>query len=109
LPGRDLEVDDESIGHAAESLRLLRAEVMRRAERLKALGRELCPDKRTTRAIAAKRSLRLWPVVCVIGEAQNLFAHPGHGKGRTPAANRGLSLYGPRPEPGEASAKTEVN
>ncbi len=43
-------VDDESIGYAAESLRLLRAEVMRRTERLKALDRELCPDKRTTRA-----------------------------------------------------------
>jgi S-DNA-T family DNA segregation ATPase FtsK/SpoIIIE len=73
-------VDDESIGYAAESLRLLRAEVMRRTERLKALDRELCPDKRTTRAIAAKRSLRLWPLVCIIDEAQNLFAHPDHGK-----------------------------
>jgi DNA segregation ATPase FtsK/SpoIIIE, S-DNA-T family len=73
-------VDDESIGYAAESLHQLRAEVMRRTERLKALDRELCPDKRTTRQIAAKRSLRLWPVVCVIDEAQNLFAHPAHGK-----------------------------
>jgi DNA segregation ATPase FtsK/SpoIIIE, S-DNA-T family len=73
-------VDDESIGYAAESLRLLRAEIMRRTERLKALPRELCPDKRTTRQIAAKRSLKLWPLVCVIDEAQNLFAHPGHGK-----------------------------
>jgi DNA segregation ATPase FtsK/SpoIIIE, S-DNA-T family len=73
-------VDDESIGYAAESLRLLRAEVMRRTERLKALDRELCPDKRVTRQIAAKRSLRLWPVVCIIDEAQNLFAHPEHGK-----------------------------
>ena len=73
-------VDDESIGYAAESLRLLRAEVMRRTERLKALDRELCPDKRVTRQIAAKRSLKLWPLVCVIDEAQNLFAHPEHGK-----------------------------
>jgi DNA segregation ATPase FtsK/SpoIIIE, S-DNA-T family len=73
-------VDDESIGYAAESLRLLRAEVMRRTERLKALPRELCPDKRVTRQIAGKRSLRLWPLVAIIDEAQNLFAHPGHGK-----------------------------
>jgi S-DNA-T family DNA segregation ATPase FtsK/SpoIIIE len=73
-------VDDESIGYAAESLRLLRAEIMRRTERLKALDRAVCPDKRTTRQIAAKRSLRLWPLVCVIDEAQNLFAHPEHGK-----------------------------
>jgi DNA segregation ATPase FtsK/SpoIIIE, S-DNA-T family len=73
-------VDDESIGYAAESLRLLRSEIMRRTERLKALDRAVCPDKRTTRQIAAKRSLKLWPIVCVIDEAQNLFAHPGHGK-----------------------------
>ena len=73
-------VDDGSVEYAAESLRLLRAEVGRRTERLKVLDRELCPDKRVTRAIAAKRSLRLWPVICVIDEAQNLFAHPQHGK-----------------------------
>jgi DNA segregation ATPase FtsK/SpoIIIE, S-DNA-T family len=73
-------VDDESIGYAAESLRLMRAEVMRRTERLKALDRELCPDKRVIRQIAAKRSLKLWPIVAIIDEAQNLFAHPEHGK-----------------------------
>jgi DNA segregation ATPase FtsK/SpoIIIE, S-DNA-T family len=73
-------VDDESIGYAAESLRLLRAEIMRRTERLKALPREVCPDKRVTRQIAAKASLRLRPLVCIIDEAQNLFAHPDHGK-----------------------------
>jgi DNA segregation ATPase FtsK/SpoIIIE, S-DNA-T family len=73
-------VDDESIAYAAESLRLLRAEIMKRTERLKALDRAVCPDKRTTRQIAAKRSLKLWPLACVIDEAQNLFAHPGHGK-----------------------------
>ncbi len=73
-------VDDESIGYAAESLRQLRAEIMKRTERLKGLDRTVCPDKRTTRQIAAKRSLKLWPVVCVIDEAQNLFTHPQHGK-----------------------------
>jgi S-DNA-T family DNA segregation ATPase FtsK/SpoIIIE len=46
-------VDDESIGYAAKSLRLLRAEGMRLTERLKALDRALCPDKRVTRQIAA--------------------------------------------------------
>jgi DNA segregation ATPase FtsK/SpoIIIE, S-DNA-T family len=73
-------VDDESIGYAAESLHLLRAEIMRRTERLKALDRELCPDKRVTRQIAAQRQLRLRPIVAVIDEAQNLFAHAQHGK-----------------------------
>ena len=73
-------IDDESIGRAAESLRLLRQEIERRAERLKALPRELCPDKRVTREIAQRRSLKLWPVMCVIDEAQNLFTHPEVGK-----------------------------
>jgi DNA segregation ATPase FtsK/SpoIIIE, S-DNA-T family len=73
-------VDDQSIGYAAESLRLLRRELEQRTERLKALPRELCPDKRVTREIAARRSLRLWPVACVIDELQNLFAHEKFGK-----------------------------
>jgi DNA segregation ATPase FtsK/SpoIIIE, S-DNA-T family len=73
-------VDAPSIAYAAQSLQLLRAEVMRRTERLKALDRALCPDKRVTRQIAGKRSLRLWPLVCVIDEAQNLFADSEHGK-----------------------------
>jgi DNA segregation ATPase FtsK/SpoIIIE, S-DNA-T family len=73
-------VDAESIAYAAESLKLLRAEIMRRTERLKALPRELCPDKRTTRQIAGKRSLKLHPLACIIDEAQNLMADPEHGK-----------------------------
>jgi DNA segregation ATPase FtsK/SpoIIIE, S-DNA-T family len=73
-------VDDSSIAYAAESLQLLRAEVMRRTERLKALPRDLCPDKRVTRQIAGKASLKLRPIVCIVDEAQNLFADPQHGK-----------------------------
>jgi S-DNA-T family DNA segregation ATPase FtsK/SpoIIIE len=73
-------IDDPSIAYAAESLKLLRAEIARRTERLRALPREVCPDKRTTRQIAAKRSLKLWPVACVIDEAQNLFSHEKYGR-----------------------------
>jgi S-DNA-T family DNA segregation ATPase FtsK/SpoIIIE len=73
-------IDDPSIGYAAESLKLLRAEIGRRTERLRALPREVCPDKRTTRQIAAKRSLKLWPIACVVDEAQNLFSHEKYGK-----------------------------
>jgi S-DNA-T family DNA segregation ATPase FtsK/SpoIIIE len=72
-------IDDESIAYAADSLRLLRAEVMRRTGVLKQLPRDLCPDKRVTREIAERRSLGLAPLVCVIDECQNLFAHPGYG------------------------------
>jgi S-DNA-T family DNA segregation ATPase FtsK/SpoIIIE len=73
-------IDDASVGYAAESLKLLRAETERRAPRLKALDRAVCPDKRVTREIGSKRSLKLWPIACIIDEAQNLFSHPKYGK-----------------------------
>jgi len=73
-------IHDEAIAYAAESLKLLKAEISRRTERLKALDRAICPDKRVTRDIAARRSLRLWPIVCIVDEAQNLFAHEKYGR-----------------------------
>jgi S-DNA-T family DNA segregation ATPase FtsK/SpoIIIE len=73
-------IDDASIGYAAESLKLLKAEIGRRTERLRALPRELCPDKRVTREIAKRRSLKLWPIECTIDECQNLFGHDKYGK-----------------------------
>ena len=73
-------IHDEAIAYAAESLRLLRREIERRTERLKALDRALCPDKRVTREIGARRSLKLWPVACVIDECQNLFGHEKYGR-----------------------------
>jgi DNA segregation ATPase FtsK/SpoIIIE, S-DNA-T family len=73
-------IDDESIGYAAESLRMLRHEVMERSARLKKLDRALCPDKKVTREIANRRSLRLHPLVCTIDECQNLFGHEKYGK-----------------------------
>jgi S-DNA-T family DNA segregation ATPase FtsK/SpoIIIE len=73
-------IDDPSIAYAAESLKLLRAEIGRRTERLRALPREVCPDKRTTKQIAARRSLKLWPIACIVDEAQNLFGHEKYGK-----------------------------
>ncbi|MGW3735055.1 cell division protein FtsK [Streptomyces sp. NPDC005148] len=73
-------IDDESVKYAAESMALLREEVMRRAAAIKKLPRDLCPDKRITREIANKRSLKLWPLLGVFDECQNLFAHPKYGK-----------------------------
>lgn len=52
-------IDDESTGYAAASLRMLRAELERRAPRLKALPTDVCPHKKTTRQIAARRALKL--------------------------------------------------
>jgi len=73
-------IDDESIGYAAASLRMLRAEIEKRAPRLKELPREVCPDRKITRQIAGRRALKLWPLACVIDECQNLYAHPKYGK-----------------------------
>jgi S-DNA-T family DNA segregation ATPase FtsK/SpoIIIE len=73
-------IHDEAIAYAAESLKLLRAEIGRRTERLKALDRVVCPDKKVTREIANKRGLKLHPLMCAIDECQNLFAHPKYGK-----------------------------
>ncbi|MFC7382801.1 cell division protein FtsK [Sphaerisporangium rhizosphaerae] len=72
-------IQDEAIAYAADSLALLRKEVMRRAAALKTLPPDLCPDKKVTRQIADKRSLGLHPLVCIIDECQNLFAHPAYG------------------------------
>jgi S-DNA-T family DNA segregation ATPase FtsK/SpoIIIE len=71
-------IDDDAIAYAAESLRLLRAEIGRRSPKIKGLPAELCPEKRVTREIARRfRALR--PLICIVDEAQNLFAHPKHG------------------------------
>ena len=73
-------IDDESIEYAASSLAMLRAEIMRRVDRIKKLDRTQCPDKKTTRQLANKRALKLHPLACIVDEAQNLFAHPKFGK-----------------------------
>ncbi|MDT0265563.1 cell division protein FtsK [Streptomyces sp. DSM 44915] len=73
-------LDEESINYAADSLALLRREVERRVKVLKGLPRDLCPDKRITRAIADRRSLKLWPLVAVFDECQNLFLSQRRGK-----------------------------
>jgi DNA segregation ATPase FtsK/SpoIIIE, S-DNA-T family len=72
-------IDDASVAYAAESLQLLRTEVMGRVERLKGLPRDLVPDKMVTREVANKRSLGLWPIECVVDECQNLFGHKTYG------------------------------
>ncbi|MEU7985288.1 cell division protein FtsK [Streptosporangium canum] len=73
-------IQDEAIAYAAESLSLLCKEVMRRAEALKKLPPDLCPDKRVTRQIADIRSLGLHPLAAIFDECQNLFAHPEYGE-----------------------------
>lgn len=73
-------VDDESIAATLASLRELHAELERRAKVLAGLPREVRPDNKVTPELAARRSLRLWTVVAIVDEAQEVFSHPDHGK-----------------------------
>jgi len=72
-------LDDESIAYAAASARKLRAEVDRRGPMLKALPREVRPDGKLTRELAAQRHLRLRPVCATFDEIQNAILHPKYG------------------------------
>ncbi|MBN9101788.1 MAG: cell division protein FtsK [Pseudonocardia sp.] len=76
-------VDDESVGAALAGLRWLLDELGRRSKKLKALrekARDLVPDSKVTRQLADRRDLGLHPIVFVVDEAQELFAHDDYGK-----------------------------
>jgi DNA segregation ATPase FtsK/SpoIIIE, S-DNA-T family len=72
-------LDDESIAYVARSVRLLRAEVDRRGPLLKSLPREVRPDGKLTRELAAQRRLRLRPICATFDEIQNAIMHPTYG------------------------------
>jgi S-DNA-T family DNA segregation ATPase FtsK/SpoIIIE len=72
-------LDDEAIGYAAESARLLRAEYERRSAAFKRVPKDQRPHNKTTRELAAKyRALR--PLVAFFDEVQNLFTDKTHGE-----------------------------
>jgi DNA segregation ATPase FtsK/SpoIIIE, S-DNA-T family len=73
-------MDDATMEIVRDALRDLRAELLRRAETMRRLPRDLCPDAKITRALANRRGLGLHPLVAVIDECQNLFSHPTFGK-----------------------------
>ena len=68
-------LDDESIAYAAQSLRMLRAELDTRSRKLKALDKSLRPDGKITPEMAKRRSDHLYPLVCIVDECQNVFMH----------------------------------
>jgi S-DNA-T family DNA segregation ATPase FtsK/SpoIIIE len=72
-------LDDEAIGYAAESLRMLRRELDTRSRKMKALPKDQRPDGKITREMAKARSAHLYPLVCIIDECQNVFMHERHG------------------------------
>ena len=72
-------LDDEAIAYAAECMRMLRAELDTRSRKLKAIPKESRPDGKVTREMAGKRPARLFPLVAMFDEVQNLFMHEQHG------------------------------
>jgi DNA segregation ATPase FtsK/SpoIIIE, S-DNA-T family len=73
-------LDDEIIAYGAESLARLRAELERRSTVFKKIPRDQRPDGKLTPDLAARKSIKLRPVVAIFDECQNLFMHPKHGK-----------------------------
>lgn len=71
---------NSSIEYTAKSLHMLKKEVMRRAEAIKTIPKDMRPDgNKISREIADKRVLRMWPIVCVIDECHFVFEHPDYG------------------------------
>ncbi len=72
-------VDDATIGACLAALREVHKELERRAATIARLPRDVCPENKVTKQLAARRSLGLYPLVVAIDECQELFAHPEHG------------------------------
>ncbi|WP_308441018.1 cell division protein FtsK [Catellatospora methionotrophica] len=84
--------DDDAAEAALIGLRDLRKELSRRADVIKGLPRELCPENKVTRELAARRELGLQILVCAIDECQELFSHPEFGKEAADLAERIIKL-----------------
>ncbi len=72
--------DDDTIEAALIALRDLRKECARRAQVIKGLPKDLCPENKVTPELASRKGLGLHPLVCSIDECQELFSHPEFGK-----------------------------
>ncbi|GAA0720616.1 cell division protein FtsK [Dactylosporangium roseum] len=71
--------DDEDIAYGLADMRELAAELTRRTKVVRGLPRELCPESKITPELAARKSLRLHPIVLVVDECQRWFEHPTQG------------------------------
>jgi S-DNA-T family DNA segregation ATPase FtsK/SpoIIIE len=73
-------VRDDVVDALVEDLRALVVDMNRRYDTLATLPPDICPESKVTRAIAEKRSLKLWPILVSIDEFQRYSGHPVHGK-----------------------------
>lgn len=72
--------DDDTIRACLDGLREAHRELDSRARTIKGLPKDACPENKVTPALAARRNLRLWPLVLIVDECQELFTHPAYGK-----------------------------
>jgi S-DNA-T family DNA segregation ATPase FtsK/SpoIIIE len=72
-------VRDDVVLALVEDLRALVADMNRRYDTIATLPADICPESKVTRAIAERRSLKLWPILVSIDEFQRYSGHPVHG------------------------------
>ncbi|XVV11768.1 cell division protein FtsK [Actinoplanes sp. CA-131856] len=72
-------VRDEVVLALVEDLRALVADMNRRYDAIATLPADICPESKVTRAIAERRSLKLWPILVSIDEFQRYSGHPVYG------------------------------
>lgn len=72
--------DEQDIDYALTNMRALRAELRRRAKKIRELPRHACPENKVTPELADARRYGLHPVVVGVDECQVWFEHPKYGK-----------------------------
>jgi S-DNA-T family DNA segregation ATPase FtsK/SpoIIIE len=72
-------IRDDVVLALVEDLRALVADMNRRYDTIATLPADICPESKVTRAIATRRSLKLWPILVSIDEFQRYSGHPVHG------------------------------
>jgi S-DNA-T family DNA segregation ATPase FtsK/SpoIIIE len=72
-------IRDEVVLALVEDLRALVADMNRRYDTIATLPPDICPESKVTRAIAERRSLKLWPILMSIDEFQRYSGHPIYG------------------------------
>jgi S-DNA-T family DNA segregation ATPase FtsK/SpoIIIE len=64
---------EDTLKSVMDSIREVHSYLDPRARTIGDLPQEVCPEKKVTRDLANRRDLRLWPVLLVIDECQELF------------------------------------
>jgi S-DNA-T family DNA segregation ATPase FtsK/SpoIIIE len=72
--------DDDDMAYVLADFRGLREELRRRTKVIRGLPRDICPESKVTPELAARKSLRLHPIVIGVDECQVMFEHPKYGK-----------------------------